>query len=223
MLARPESRVPDTSAADLNGLKTIGRYEIVKKLGQGSKGSVYLGKDPYIDRQVAIKAYRLPNDTVAKNVEKYKKKFFVEAQLAGRLVHPNIVTVYDADLHEDLCYITMEYVDGATFAQYCKPLNLLPAEKVLEMVFSVCKGLDFAHQNGVIHRDIKPSNLMLTAEGQVKITDFSIAYVAANQRSKKACSVLPRICALSKSKKRQSRRKATSSLSAQCSTNSSPD
>ena len=152
MLARSESRVPDTSGADLNDLKAIGRYEIVKKLGQGGKGFVYLGKDPYIDRQVAIKVYRLPNDTMAQNVEKYKKKFFVEAQLAGRLLHPNIVTVYDAGLHEDLCYITMEYVDGATFAQYCKPLNLLPAEKVLEMVFSVCKGLDYAHQNAVIHR-----------------------------------------------------------------------
>jgi serine/threonine protein kinase len=181
MLARSESRVADTPGADLNGLKTLGRYEIVKKLGQGGKGFVYLGKDPYIDRQVAIKVYRLPNDTVAQNVEKYKKKFFVEAQLAGRLLHPNIVTVYDADLQEDLCFITMEYVDGATFAQYCKPLNLLPAQKVLEMVFSVCKGLDFAHRNGVIHRDIKPSNLMLTADGQVKITDFSIAYVKRGQ------------------------------------------
>ena len=167
--------------ADLNDLKTIGRYEVVKKLGQGSKGSVYLAKDPYIERQVAIKVYRLPNDTVAKEVEKYKKKFFVEAQLAGRLVHPNIVTVYDADLHEDLCYITMEYVDGGTFAQYCKPQYLLPAEKALEMVFSVCKGLDYAHQNAVIHRDIKPSNLILATDGQVKITDFSIAYVKRSQ------------------------------------------
>ena len=166
---------------ELNDLKTIGRYEIVKKLGQGSKGSVYLSTDPYIERQVAIKIYRLPNDTVAKDVEKYKKKFFVEAQLAGRLLHPNIVTVYDADLQEDLCYITMEYVDGGTFAKHCKSPDLLPPKRVLEMVFSVCKGLDYAHQNEVIHRDIKPSNLILSAEGQVKITDFSIAYVKRSQ------------------------------------------
>jgi serine/threonine protein kinase len=166
---------------DLNNLKTIGRYEIVKKLGQGSKGAVYLATDPYIERQVAIKAYRLPNDNLAKDVEKYKRNFFTEAQLAGRLLHPNIVTVYDADLHEDLCYITMEYVDGATFDKYCKPDTLLPAEKVLEMVFSVCKGLEYAHQNSVIHRDIKPSNLILSSEGQVKITDFSIAYVKRSQ------------------------------------------
>ncbi len=166
---------------DLNSLKTIGRYEIVKKLGQGSKGAVYLGTDPYIERQVAIKIYRVPNDNAAKEGEKYKKKFFTEAQLAGRLLHPNIVTVYDADLYEDLCYITMEYVDGATFDKYCKPNTLLPVEKVLEMVFSVCKGLEYAHQNSVIHRDIKPSNIILSSEGQVKITDFSIAYVKRSQ------------------------------------------
>ena len=166
---------------DLNGLKTIGRYEIVKKLGQGSKGAVYLGTDPYIERQVAIKIYRLPNDNVAKEVKKYKKNFFTEAQLAGRLLHPNIVTVYDADLYEDLCYITMEYVDGATFDKYCKPNTLLPVEKVLQMVFSVCKGLEYAHENSVIHRDIKPSNIILSSEGQVKITDFSIAYVKRSQ------------------------------------------
>ncbi len=166
---------------DLNSLKTIGRYEIGKKLGQGSKGAVYLGMDPYIERQVAIKIYRLPNDNVAKDVKKYKKKFFTEAQLAGRLLHPNIVTVYDADLYEDLCYITMEYVDGATFDKYCKPNTLLPVEKVLEMVFSVCKGLEYAHQNSVIHRDIKPSNIILSSEGQIKITDFSIAYVKRSQ------------------------------------------
>ncbi|MBW1716192.1 MAG: protein kinase [Deltaproteobacteria bacterium] len=166
---------------DKNSLRTIGRYEIVKKLGQGSKGAVYLGMDPYIERQVAIKIYRLPNDNVAKDVKKYKKKFFTEAQLAGRLLHPNIVTVYDADLYEDLCYITMEYVDGATFDKYCKPDTLLPVEKVLEMVFSVCKGLEYAHQNSVIHRDIKPSNIILSSEGQVKITDFSIAYVKRSQ------------------------------------------
>jgi serine/threonine protein kinase len=166
---------------DENNLKTIGRYEIVKKLGQGSKGAVYLGTDPYIERQVAIKIYRLPNAKVAKEAEKYKKNFFTEAQLAGRLLHPNIVTVYDAGLYEDLCYITMEYVDGATFDKYCKPDTLLPVEKVLEKEFSICKGLEYAHRNSVIHRDIKPSNLILSSEGQVKITDFSIAYVKRSQ------------------------------------------
>ena len=162
---------------DLQNIKTIGRYQILKKLGQGSVGAVYLGKDPYIERQVAIKVYRLPNDTGPEEIEAYKKSFFVEAQSAGRLMHPNIVTIYDADLQQDFSYITMEYIDGSTLEKFCKPDNLLPIERVLKIIFNVCKGLEYAHQNEVIHRDIKPSNIILSLSGQVKITDFSIAYI----------------------------------------------
>ncbi len=162
---------------DLQNIKTIGRYQILKKLGQGSVGAVYLGKDPYIERQVAIKVYRLPNDTGPEEIEAYKKSFFVEAQSAGRLMHPNIVTIYDADLQQDFSYITMEYIDGSTLEKFCKPDNLLPIERVLKIVFNVCKGLEYAHQNEVIHRDIKPSNIILSLSDQVKITDFSIAYI----------------------------------------------
>jgi serine/threonine protein kinase len=162
---------------DLQNIKTIGRYQILKQLGQGSVGAVYLGKDPYIERQVAIKVYRLPNDTGPEEIEAYKKSFFVEAQSAGRLMHPNIVTIYDADLQQDFCYITMEYIDGSTLEKFCKPDNLLPVERVLKIIFNVCKGLEYAHQNEVIHRDIKPSNIILSLSGQVKITDFSIAYI----------------------------------------------
>jgi len=168
---------------NLQSIKTIGRYQILKKLGQGSMGVVYLGKDPYIERQVAIKIYRLPDKTSPEEVEAYKKSFFVEAQSAGRLLHPNIVTVYDADLHQDLCYITMEYVDGPTLEKFCDPDNLLPIERVLKIAFSVCKGLEYAHQNRVIHRDIKPSNIILSSAGQVKITDFSIAYIIKRGQS----------------------------------------
>jgi len=146
-------------------------------------GVVYLGKDPYIERQVAVKIYRLPDKTSPEEVETYKKGFFVEAQSAGRLLHPNIVTVYDADLHQDLCYITMEYVDGSTLEKFCDPNNLLPIEEVIKIAFSVCKGLEYAHQNGVIHRDIKPSNIILSSAGQVKITDFSIAYIIKRGQS----------------------------------------
>ena len=162
---------------DLQDIKTIGRYQILKKIGQGSVGAVYLGKDPYIERQVAIKVYRLPNDTGPEEIEAYKKSFFVEAQSAGRLMHPNIVTIYDADQQQDFCYITMEYIDGSTLEKFCKPDNLLPIERALKIIFNVCKGLEYAHQNEVIHRDIKPSNIILSLSGQVKITDFSIAYI----------------------------------------------
>ena len=156
---------------------TIDRYQILKKLGQGSKGTVYLGRDPYIERQVAIKIYRIPEDKGPKVVKKYQKRFFVEAQSAGRLMHQNIVAIYDADLYEDLCYITMEYVEGQTLERFCDPHALLPVEKASEIAFSVCTGLEYAHQNGVIHRDIKPSNIILSSTGQPKITDFSIAFM----------------------------------------------
>jgi len=162
---------------DLQNIKTIGRYQILKQLGQGSAGAVYLGKDPYIERHVAIKVYRLPNDIGPEEIEAYKKRFFVEAQSAGRLMHPNIVTIYDADLQQDFCYITMEYIDGSTLEKFCKPDKLLPLERVVTIIFNVCKGLEYAHQNEVIHRDIKPSNIILSLSGQVKITDFSIAYI----------------------------------------------
>jgi len=168
---------------DLGDLKTVGRYQILKKLGQGSRGAVYLGKDPYIERQVAIKIYRLPDGISPPEVEAYKKRFFVEAQSAGGLTHPNIVAIYDAELHQGLCYIAMEYVAGPTLEKFCDPHNLLPLERVLRIALSTCRGLEYAHQNGVIHRDIKPSNIMLGSAGQVKITDFSIAYVVKVNRS----------------------------------------
>ena len=95
---------------DLKDIKTIGRYEILKKVGQGSRAAVYLGRDPYIERQVAVKVYRFPENAEPEKVARYQKKFFVEAQSAGRLMHPNIVAIYDAGLHQDFCYITMEYV-----------------------------------------------------------------------------------------------------------------
>ncbi len=157
--------------------KTIDRYEIIKRLGKGSRGTVYLGRDPYIDRQVAIKTYRLPEHKGPKEVKKYQKRFFVEAQSAGLLMHPNIVTVYDADISDDFCYITMEYVDGHTLERFCYPDNLLPVERVTEIIFGVCQGLEYAHQQGVIHRDVKPPNIILSASGQPKITDFSIAFM----------------------------------------------
>ena len=166
---------------DLKNIKTIGRYEILKKVGQGSRAAVYLGRDPYIERQVAVKVYRFPENKGPEEIERYQKKFFVEAQSAGRLMHPNIVAIYDAGLHQDFCYITMEYVDGSTLEKFCDPSNLLSVEKVLKSVFSVCKGLEYAHQNEVIHRDIKPSNIILSSAGQVKLTDFSIAYIKRSE------------------------------------------
>ena len=167
--------------ADLSDLKTVGRYEIIGQLGQGSMGVVYRGRDPYIGREVGIKIARPSSNVVGEKVDKYRERFFLEAQSAGRLMHPNIIAVYDAGMYKDFCYITMEYVDGPTLERHCKKDNLLPISKVMEIMFVVCKALDYAHKMDVVHRDVKPSNIMLTQSGSVKIADFSIAQIKSEQ------------------------------------------
>lgn len=154
----------------MSGLTSVGRYEIVKKLGQGSNGMVFLGKDPYIDRQVAIKLSPLVSDRMSET-------FFLEVQSAGRLTHPNIVAIYDAGVSQDYCYIAMEYVDGTNIDEYCQPESLKTPVGALEVLFSVCRGLDYAHKQGVIHRDIKPSNLMIDEKSVTKIADFGVAHL----------------------------------------------
>ncbi len=156
---------------DLSEPKSVGRYEIVRKLGQGGTGVVYLGKDRYIKRYVAIKM-SLPNS------EKSRVRFFQEAQSAGRLNHPNIVAIYDADLYKDFCYLTLEYVDGPTLKKFCQKDSLLPLKRVVQITLDACNGLDYAHKRGVIHKDIKPSNIIIDeSEGRAKITDFGIAQI----------------------------------------------
>lgn len=170
---------------DLRDIKSAGRYEIINKLGQGSMGVVYLGQDPYINRKVGIKVSRPAADVVGKMADKYRKKFFLEAQSAGRLMHPNIVAIYDAGMYKDFCYITMEYIEGPTLVKFCNKDELMPISKAVETIFTACKALDFAHQKGVVHRDIKPSNIMLKNGEDVKITDFGIAHIKSEQTIKK--------------------------------------
>ena len=179
------SPVDSQFLADLSDVTTVGRYEIIGRLGQGSMGVVFLGRDPYINRHVAIKVSRPASDVKGEKADKYREKFFLEAQSAGRLVHPGIVAIFDAGMYKDFCYMTMEYVDGPSLQKYCTQDNLLPISKVVEIVFTVCHALDFAHKRGVIHRDIKPSNILLGKTGEVKITDFGIAQVKTEQTSSK--------------------------------------
>ncbi|MBN2031632.1 MAG: protein kinase [Deltaproteobacteria bacterium] len=171
--------------ADLSDIETVGRYEIIGKLGQGSMGVVFLGRDPYIDRRVGIKVSRPAADVKMEEAAKYRERFFLEAQSAGRLVHPGIVAIYDAGMHKDFYYITMEYVDGPSLQKHCSKDNLLPLSKVVEIIFKVCHALDFAHKQNIVHRDIKPSNLLLGKTGEVKITDFGIAQVKTEQSGSK--------------------------------------
>jgi serine/threonine-protein kinase len=175
------SHVDQQFLDDLSDIRTVGRYEIVGKLGQGSMGVVYVGRDPYINRYVSIKISRPGSHVVGEQAEKYRERFFVEAQSAGKLLHPNIVAIYDAGMYKDFCYITMEYIDGPTLEKFCKRDDLLPPGRVAEIIFSACKALDFAHNKGVVHRDIKPSNIMINKAGVVKITDFGIAQVKSEQ------------------------------------------
>ncbi|MFC1495454.1 protein kinase [Thermodesulfobacteriota bacterium] len=158
----------------LSGIKSIGRYEISAKLGRGGAGIVFLAKDPYIKRHVAIKAAQTVTD-------KSRERFLVEAQSAGRFNHPNIVSVHDVGVQDDFCYLAMEYIEGTTLDYYCKKENLLPIHKVIEIVLSASSALNYSHKRGIIHRDIKPANIMLDTDGIIKITDFGVAQMTESE------------------------------------------
>ncbi|MEM7027326.1 MAG: serine/threonine-protein kinase [Pseudomonadota bacterium] len=156
----------------------LGKYEVREEINRGSMGVVYLGYDPYIDRQVAIKLALLDSLNDPETGGRYRKMFFNEAHTAGLLTHPNIINIFDAGVDGENCYIVMEYIDGGrTLSEYCSSENLLPIDKVVEIIFKCAKALDYAHRQGVVHRDIKPSNILFSADEDVKIGDFSIAHV----------------------------------------------
>jgi CHASE2 domain-containing sensor protein len=163
----------------------LGRYQIEKELGKGAMGVVYGGKDPKIGRVVAIKTMALSAEFEAEELQEAKERFFREAETAGRLNHPNIVTIFDAGEEHDLCYIAMEFLKGKDLVQHCKQPNLLPPAKVLSIVERVSDALSYAHSMGVVHRDIKPANIMYEPDGDVpKVTDFGIARVTDSSRTK---------------------------------------
>lgn len=156
----------------------LGKYEIKKLIGRGSMGLVYEGYDPYADRAVALKVALLESLKDGESGERYRKMFFNEAHTAGMLKHPNILEILDAGADGDNCYIVMELISGAdTLKSHTTPDNLLPLEKVVEIIFKCAKALDYAHRKGVIHRDIKPTNILLSKDKDIKIGDFSIAHL----------------------------------------------
>jgi serine/threonine-protein kinase len=194
-----EARMKRLSAADSGGLggkqssgsllaegsdvkPTLGRYEVVKELGRGAMGIVYLGKDPKIHRSVAIKTMRL-DEVEPDELPDVKARFFREAESAGKLSHPNIVTIYDAGEEQDLAYFAMEVLDGVDLKDLCKKRNLLPVKRTLEIVTKVAEALDYAHSQNVVHRDIKPANIMVMPDGTVKVTDFGIARVTTSAKT----------------------------------------
>jgi serine/threonine protein kinase len=162
----------------------IGKYVIVKEVGRGSTGVVYLSHDPYYRRDVAIKVYNLESHDEDR-ARVTRKMFLSEAHMVGMLQHPNILPIFDAGEEEGHYYIVTEHVHGArTLSAYCKPDNLLPIDDVVEIMYKCAKALHYAHSRGVIHRDIKPSNVMLTQANDVRIIDFGIALVADSEISR---------------------------------------
>ncbi|MBL0142888.1 MAG: CHASE2 domain-containing protein [Betaproteobacteria bacterium] len=163
----------------------LGRYQVEKELGKGAMGVVYLGKDPKIGRTVAIKTMALSSEFEGDELTEAKERFFREAETAGRLQHPHIVTIYDAGEEHDLAYIAMEFLKGKDLVPYVKQPNLLPPDKVLSIVERVADALSYAHTMGVVHRDIKPANIMYEPESDTaKVTDFGIARITDSSKTK---------------------------------------
>ncbi len=156
-------------------MEKIGKYEILGELGKGATSAVYLARDPFGNRKVAIKLVRAEALAHEELGKRFNKLFMTEASLAGKLSHPHIAAIYDAAIDEAGGYLVMEYVDGGTLEQYIKPDTLVPIKTVIEIAFKCCKALDYAHQRGIIHRDIKPANILLTGGSDIKISDFGAA------------------------------------------------
>jgi serine/threonine protein kinase len=159
----------------------LGRYEIVAELGRGAMGAVFRARDPKIDRTVAIKTIAVPVSS-KHDAEHYRQRFYREAQAAGRLSHPGIVTIYDVGEDEatHTPFIVMECVEGDSLDRTVAATSTgkLPLEITLRLLRQIAEALDYAHRQGIVHRDIKPANVMVTTEGQPKIADFGIAKVA---------------------------------------------
>lgn len=163
----------------------LGRYEIIKELGKGAMGMVYLGNDPKISREVAIKTMALSQEFEGDALQDAKDRFFREAETAGRLNHPNIVVMLDAGEEHDLAYIAMEFLKGYDLAEHVKPGKLLPPAAVFDIILKSANALDYAHSLNVVHRDIKPANIMYEPESkEVKITDFGIARITDANKTK---------------------------------------
>jgi eukaryotic-like serine/threonine-protein kinase len=158
-------------------ISNLGRYEVIRELGQGAMGVVYQAKDPLIDRIVAIKTINL--GLAQEGKDEYEGRFYQEAKAAGRLNHPNIVTIYDVGKSGDVAYIAMEFLQGRELRDIMNDAGLLPVDHVLDMVAQVASGLAYAHEYDIVHRDVKPSNIMVIRDGHVKITDFGIARMAS--------------------------------------------
>ncbi|MCJ7592267.1 MAG: serine/threonine protein kinase [Woeseiaceae bacterium] len=175
---------PDTKKTG-GAPERLGRYVIERRIGRGAMGSVYLARDPRINRAVAVKAIPIEKEFEDEELKEARLRFYREAESAGRLAHPNIVTVFDAGEDKGLAYIAMEYVPGIPLRNFTDPKKLLAPRRALELAAATAEGLDYAHNQGVIHRDIKPANLLYNPkDSTVKISDFGVARMTDNNKTK---------------------------------------
>src|SRR5687767_3430976 len=158
-------------------VSTLGRYQIVSTLGRGAMGTVYRAVDPAIERTVAIKT--LNPDLPDENLAEVKERFLREAKSAGRLNHPNVVTVYDVGEANGVAYIAMEYLEGKSLRQILDA-GPQPLRTVVDIAAQIADALDYAQRHGIVHRDIKPANIMLSPGGIAKLTDFGVAYMPSS-------------------------------------------
>jgi eukaryotic-like serine/threonine-protein kinase len=159
----------------------LGRYEIASELGHGAMGTVYKAVDPLIERTVAIKTINL--DLSKEELAVFEERFYREAKSAGKLSHPNIVTIYDVGESDNIAYIAMEYLEGQSLREVLDSGTVLPLERIVELSAQVAEGLAYAQEHGIVHRDIKPANIVITKSGAAKITDFGIAHMPAGSRT----------------------------------------
>ena len=163
----------------------LGRYQIDSEIGRGAMGMVYLGHDDKIGRTVAIKTMVLSDEFEDDMRDEVRNRFFREAEAAGRLDHPNIVTVYDVGEEQDLAYIAMDYLKGKDLTTYCTAKKLLPVSEIFQIIISMAMALDYAHQQHVVHRDIKPANIIYDRQKRLaKITDFGVACLTDASKTK---------------------------------------
>ena len=164
---------------------SIGRYQLLEPIGRGAMGNVYLGRDPLINRILALKAIDLNIGYDDAELETTAESFLREATIAGSLSHPNIVTIFDVGEMDGLAYIAMEYVRGHHLSEFAAADRLLPVDTVLDVVGRAADALDYAHRCNVVHRDIKPANIMYDSlSNNVKITDFGIAKLIDAKRTR---------------------------------------
>ena len=154
----------------------IGKYPLLREIGAGATSKVYLARDPFAERDVAVKVFLFDKDADGEQERMKHKAFIAEASLAGKLAHPHIVEIFDAVVEPGRSYLVMEYVPGSTLEAHADMARLLPVNKVVEIIFKCIRALEYAHRHGVIHRDIKPGNILLSEAGETKVSDFGASF-----------------------------------------------